>query len=95
MNASTVVLATGIQIRDFAGFLASGWLVWAGYYRFGWRATLGLPLAMLPGFGTQVALLAGSDGLPVPVALALTLAAVATGAAGIAALTHTIPVKTS
>jgi hypothetical protein len=80
----------------FAGFLASGWLVWAGYYRYGARATFALPLALMPGVGAQAVLAAGwAGGLAVPAALALTLAVVAAGAAAIAALTRAIPVKTS
>jgi hypothetical protein len=95
-EATQVHLVLAEYTLLFAGYLASGWLVWAGYYRFGARATVALPLAMLPGFGSQVALMAGStSGIDIPAALALALAAVAAGVAAMTALARTIPLKAS
>jgi hypothetical protein len=80
----------------FAGCVASGWLVWASYYRYGAPATAALPLALLPGIGTLAALAGGwNSAFDAPVALALALAAVAAGVAAMATLGRAIPISTS
>jgi hypothetical protein len=91
---------------NLASFLVSGLLIFLVYYRFGWRATLVVPLTLVPPAGAVTALAAGSPG-PVDAespawvatigpaaALALALVAVAAGLLAVHALTRNLPLKT-
>lgn len=90
----------------FAGFLATGALVWTAYYRLGWwRGTLALPLGFVPAVGVLAAQSAGYAGpvdpdspawvatIEAPVAAALALLAVVAGLVAFRLFTRTIPVK--
>lgn len=89
-----------------AAYLAGGWLIGSGYYRFGgWTGTAILPLAVLPMVAMDLAL--GTGQLPVPVlrevrgdadlpvvgAIGLAAAVLVAAAVAIRALTRTVPLQ--
>jgi hypothetical protein len=91
---------------NLASFLVAGLLIYLVYYRFGWRGTLVVPLALVPPAGAVTALTAGSLG-PVDAespgwvatigpaaALALALVAVTAGLLATHALIRNLPLKT-
>lgn len=90
---------------NLASFLVCGLLAFLVYYRFGWRGTLVVPLALVPPAGAVLALTAGLPGptdpgspawvstLGLAPALALAALAVAAGLAGAHAIARTMPIR--
>lgn len=90
---------------NLASFLVSGLLVFLMYYRYRWRGTLLVPLALVPPSGVVLALSAGWPGPPGPEeagwsatlgtgpAVVLAAAAVAAGLVGVYGLARAMPVR--